>query len=160
MVSDAIYDLCLPVLEDKALEEEEKTERVEGLVQKELSLSGQPLEDVVLSVLWRFRDSKVPSVASPPVRHTIIRRNSPAPWQIPRSSTPVSPALSRASPAPPPSFGAVPSAFMRSKSYGGSPFGSPRPSPRLAFASPIPHSPNQTLKEMSIVTTEVILLIG
>ena len=149
MVSDAIYDLCLPVLEDKALEEEEKTERVEGLVQKELSLSGQPLEDVVLSVLWRFRDSKVPSVASPPVRHTIIRRNSPAPWQIPRSSTPVSPALSRASPAPPPSFGAVPSAFMRSKSYGGSPFGSPRPSPRLAFASPIPHSPNLNSYEFS-----------
>ncbi|KAF6240311.1 hypothetical protein HO173_001922 [Letharia columbiana] len=149
MGSDAIFDLCLPVLEDNTLEEEEKTEKLEELVQKELSLSGQPLEDAVLSILWRYRDSKVTSVASPPVRHTIIRRNSPAPWQIPRSSTPVSPALSRASPAPPPGFGAVPSAFMRTKSYGGSPFGSPRPSPRLAFASPIPHSPSLNSYEFS-----------
>ena len=149
MASDAIYDLCLPVLEDKALEEEEKTERLEALVQKELSLSGQLLEDAVLSILWRFRDSNAPSVASPTVRHTIIRRNSPAPWQVPRSSTPVSPALSRASPAPPPGLGTVPSAFMRSKSFGGSPFGSPRPSPRLAFASPIPHSPSLNSYEFS-----------
>lgn len=149
MVSDAIYDLCLPVLEDKNLEEEEKTEKLEELVRKELSLSSQPLEDAVLSILWRFRDSKAPSVASPPVRHTIIRRNSPAPWQIPRSSTPVSPALSRASPAPLSGFGAVPTAFMRSKSYGGSPFGSPRPSPRLAFANPIPHSPSLNSYEFS-----------
>ena len=149
MVSDAIYDICLPILEDKALEEEEKTERLEGLVQKELSLSGQTLEDAVLSILWRFRDSSAPSLASPPARHTIIRRTSPAPWQIPRSSTPVSPALSRASPVPPPGFGAVPQAFMRSKSYGGSPFSSPRPSPRLAFASPIPHSPSLNSYEFS-----------
>jgi len=151
MVPDAIYDQCLPTLEDQALDEEEKTEKLERIVQAELSLAGRPLEDAVLSILWRYRDSKVPSVLSPPLRHSIIRRNSPAPWQNPRASTPsASPSLSRASPAPPSGFGIAPPAFMRSKSYGGgSPFTSPRPSPRLAFAHPIPHSPSLTSYEFS-----------
>lgn len=150
MVSDAIYDLCLPILENQAFEEEEKTEKLEEMVQTALSLTGHPLEDIVLSILWRFRDSKAPSVSSPPVRHTIIRRNSPAPWQISRASPSASPALGRASPAPPPGFGVAPPAFMRSKSYGGgSPFSSPRSSPRLAFAHPIPHSPSLASYEFS-----------
>lgn len=154
MASDTLYEHCLPVLEDPALEEEEKTEKLEDLVRKELFLSGQSSEDAVLSILWRFRDSKAPSLSPPPVRHTIVRRNSPAPWQIPRASTPASPALSRASPVPPPGFGVALPAFMRSKSYGGSPFGSPRPSPRLAFASPIPHSPSLNSYEFSEPSAE------
>lgn len=155
MVSDAVYELCLPLLEDSAIEEEEKTEKLEEFLEKELSLSGKPLEDTVLNVLWRFRDSKAPSVTSQPVRHTIIRRNSPMPWQAPRASTPLaSPALSRASPAPPPGFGIAPPAFMRNKSYGGSPFSSPRPSPRLAFVNPIPHSPSLSSWESSEPSVE------
>lgn len=150
MVSDTVYDLCLPVLEDTSFEEEDKTERLEQLVQKEASLTGRPLEDAVLNILWRFRESKSPSAASPPVRHTIIRRASPAPWQIARASTPsASPSLGRASPAPPPGFGIAPPGFNRAKSFNASPFTSPRPSPRLAFASPIPHSPNLNSYEFS-----------
>ena len=39
---------------------------------------------------------------------------------------------------------------MRTKSYsGGSPFSSPRPSPRLTFAHPMPHSPNLTSYEFN-----------
>ena len=150
MVSDALYDLCLPTLEDEALEEEEKTEKLEQTVQTELSVNGPPLEDAVLSILWRFREAKAPPKSSPAARHTIIRRNSPASWQNARSSSPVSPALGRASPVPPPGYGVAPPSFMRSKSYGaGSPFTSPRASPRLAFAHPIPHSPSLASYEFS-----------
>ena len=138
MVSDILYELCLPVLEDSSLDGEERTEKLEQLAQKEMSLSGQALEDTVLNILWRFRDAADPSIASPPVRHTIIRKSSPAPWQISRPpSSLASPSLSAATPA---SRSARPS-FIRAKSYGASPFGSPRPSPRLAFANPVPHSP-------------------
>lgn len=155
MVSDALYELCLPVLEDQDLDEEEKTERLEQIVQTELSLTGPPLEDAVLSTLWRFRDAKAPSVSSPPARNIIIRRNSPAPWQSARSSTPASPALSRASPAPPPGFGAARPTFIRSRSHGnGSPFTSPRASPRLAFTQPIPHSPSLASYEFSEPSSE------
>jgi len=145
MCSDAVYELCLPILEDPAIDEEEQTEKLAELVKKELSLSGQALDDTVLNILWRARGAKSGSSASsPPIRHNILRRHSPAPWQqYPRSSPSGSPSLSRASPAPPPGFGAAPPAFLRSRSFGtGSPFTSPRPSPRLAFAHPIPHSPS------------------
>lgn len=133
------------------LESATETDKVEELVRKELSLVGKPLEDAVLDILWTFREAKSPSATTPPVRHTIVRQTSPAPWQIPRASTPTtSPALGRASPAPPPGFGVAPPSFLRSRSYGGaSPFNSPRPSPRLAFASPIPHSPNLSTYEFS-----------
>ncbi|KAI4201202.1 MAG: hypothetical protein LQ350_003379 [Teloschistes chrysophthalmus] len=138
MALDDLYESCLPILEDNTLEGEERTEGLEQLLAKEHSLSGQALEDAVLNVLWRFRDAADPSTASPPVRHTIIRKSSPAPWQIPQPSSGLaSPSLSAVVPA---SLSNRPG-FMRSKSYGASPFGSPRPSPRLAFASPVPHSP-------------------
>jgi len=155
MVPDTLYESCVPVLEDQALDEEEKTEKIEQTVRSELSLSGPSLEDAVLSILWRFRDAKAPSAASSGARHTIIRRNSPAPWQNARSSTPASPALGRASPASPPGFGVAPPSFMRSRSYGGgSPFTSPRASPRLAFAHPMPHSPSLASYEFSEPTAE------
>ena len=123
---------------------------IEETVRKELSLSGPPLEDAVLSILWRFRNAKAPPGTSPAARQPILRRQSPAPWQSARSSTPASPALSRASPAPPPGFGVAPPSFLRSRSYGGgSPFTSPHASPRIAFAHPIPHSPSLTSYEFS-----------
>ncbi|KAL8672145.1 MAG: hypothetical protein Q9168_003389 [Polycauliona sp. 1 TL-2023] len=139
MASDALYEPCLPLLEDSTLDGEERTEKLEQLLAKEHSLTGQALEDAVLNVLWRFRDASDPSTASPPVRHTIIRKSSPAPWQVSRpSSRLASPSLSAAIPAT-----SRPNrpGFNRARSYGASPFGSPRPSPRLAFASPVPHSP-------------------
>lgn len=156
MVSDAIYELCLPTLVDEALDEEEKTEKLEDILRTELSIAGRQLEDAVLSILWRYRETKVTSVTSPPLRHSVVRRSSPASWQNPRASTPsASPSLSRASPAPPPGFGVAPPAFMRSKSHGGgSPFSSPRPSPRLAFAQPIPHSPSLASYEFSEPSSE------
>ena len=144
MISDTVYDSCLPILDDETIDEEDKTEKLKEHVQQELSLSGQSLEHAVLSILWRHGEAKNPALASPPVRHAIVRRNSPAPWQNPRALTPLSsPALSRASPAPPPGFGNVRPSFLKTRSYGGgSNFSSPRPSPRLAYASPIPHSPS------------------
>lgn len=139
MASDALYEPCLPILENSALDGEEKTEKLEQLLAKEHSLSGQALEDAVLNVLWRFRDASDPSTASPPIRHTIIRKSSPAPWQISRPSSGLaSPSLSAVIPV---SSRPNRPGFIRARSYGASPFGSPRPSPRLAFASPVPHSP-------------------
>lgn len=148
MVSDALYELCLPVLEDSTIEDEERTEKLEELLQKE-SLTGKPLEDAVLNVLWQYRESTTPSKTSPPVRHTIIRRSSPAPWQS-RTSTPLaSPSLSGANPVPLPGLGSARPGFMRAKSFNASPFNSPRPSPRLAFANPLPHSPSLSSYEFS-----------
>ena len=142
MITDAAYESCLPVLQDPEIEEEDRTERLEELLQKQHSLSGKVLEDSVLSALWRYRDSKSGFVSSPPVRHAVVRKNSPAPWQVQRPSPQGSPALSRASPAPPLTLNNAPPRFVRQKSYGGSAFSSPRPSPRLAYAAPIPHSPS------------------
>ena len=150
MVTDTIYELCLPVLEDHAVEEDEKTDKLEELLGKETSLKGRTLQDTILEILWRYRDTKNPPAASPPSRHALARRGSPAPWQIPRANTPItSPSLTGASPASSHGFGVVPPAFVRAKSSTASPFTSPRPSPRLAFASPIPHSPNLNSYEFS-----------
>ena len=156
MVSDRYYELCLPVLKDEVLEEEEKTDKLEELLRKETALSGRPLEDTILGVLWRYKDATNPPVAaSPSVRHAVLRRGSPAPWQTPRASTPLSsPPLSGVSPAPGPGYGIAPPAFTRAKSYTQSPFTSPRPSPRLAFASHIPHSPNLNSYEFSEPTAQ------
>ena len=157
MVSDGVYELCLPILEDPALEEEDKTDRLEELLSKETALTASSRENAVLAVLWRFRDALDPKPAAspPPMRHTVLRRPSPAPWQIPRASPPLSspPAPGR-SPAPPPGFGVAPPAFTRAKSSTASPFASPRPSPRPAFSSPqIPHSPNLNAYEFPTETT-------
>lgn len=150
MVSDKVYELCLPVLKDSTLEEEEKTDKLEELLRNETTLSGRPLEDAILGALWRYRDVTNPPAISPPVRPGVPRKGSPAPWQIPRSSTPLaSPPLSGVSPAPGPGYGIAPPAFTRAKSSTASPFTSPRPSPRLAFASHIPHSPNLNSYEFS-----------
>ncbi|KAF2436512.1 hypothetical protein EJ08DRAFT_684816 [Tothia fuscella] len=140
MLSDELYELCEPILNDESLEDEEKTERIEELLRKESTCTGKQLENSVLDALWRHRtgNSRVSSPA--PTRHTVIRRQSPAPWQLARTPTP-----SQSSPraiGPPPGLGTASPAFQRTKSSTASPFTSPRASPRLALSTPhIPHSP-------------------
>ena len=142
MLTDTAYELCLPILNDGTLEEEEKTDRLTDLLQKETNLKDKFLENAILAALWRYRDSKSSSTVSPSARH-IVRRGSPAPWQISRAITPIaSPSLAGASPVSSYGFGSIPPGFARAKSSTASPFTSPRPSPRLAFTTPIPHSPN------------------
>jgi hypothetical protein len=148
MVADAIYELCLPVLQDEAVEEEDRTDKLEELLRKETGLTGKSLENIVLDCLWRFRDTGNSSTSPPPSRHTVIRRPSPAPWQANRAPTPVS--HSPRTTHPPPGFGIAPPGFTRAKSSNASPFTSPRPSPRLAFSSPhIPHSPSLSAYQFS-----------
>ena len=158
MVSDSIYDQCLPILEDTDVDEEEKTEKLEQLVKTESTLTGKPLEDAVLGILWRHRDSTIASKPSPPVRHAALRQSSPRPWRIsmPRSPLPrsplASPSISGVPPSVPLGLGGRPTTFKRSPSYGAaqaSPFGSPHASPRVAFVNPIPHSPSLSSYEFS-----------
>ena len=154
MVSDATYEICLPILQDAALEDEEKTDKLEELIKRETTLAGSSLENAVLDVLWRYRGGTSSATSPPPMRHTVLRRPSPAPWPIPRGgTTPVSssPRLG-ASPLAPPGY--VPQSFNRAKSSTASPFTSPRPSPRLAFSSPvIPHSPSLNAYEFPTDTS-------
>lgn len=146
MVSDELYERCLRYLEDKELEEEDKVERVEELLRKETSLSGATLENAVLDVLWRHRNASTQTPSQAPLRHTIVRPARP----IPRVPTPLGSPLTGASPTPATaSLASSRPSFSRQKSSAPSPFASPRPSPRLAFAAPIPHSPNLNAYEFS-----------
>ncbi|KAK3695363.1 hypothetical protein B0T22DRAFT_103404 [Podospora appendiculata] len=140
MVSDETYELCLPVLQDSVLDDEEKTDKLEELLKEKTTLVGQSLENAILDALWRFRDGGGTATSPPSIRQTILRRPSPASWRG-SSGTPLSgsPRLG-VSPLAPPGF--VPSTFNRALSVTASPFGSPRPSPRLAYAAPVPHSPS------------------
>ncbi|KAL2270122.1 hypothetical protein VTJ83DRAFT_2306 [Remersonia thermophila] len=139
MVSDETYDLCLPVLQDPNIDEEDKTDKLEEILKEKTTLTGQALENAILDALWRYREGGGTATSPPAIRQTILRRPSPAPWR--GSSTPLSssPRLG-VSPLAPPGFMHNP--FGRAKSVTASPFGSPRPSPRLAFATPVPHSPS------------------
>ena len=141
MTSDNVYDLCIPILQDQTADEDDKTERLEQLLRSETDLSGKQLEAATLDVLWRYRNASNPSVSSQAVRHTVTRRQSPAPWHASRGSTPVasSPRSAAASPAPS-SLGVRP-ALLRMKSSQQSPFTSPRASPRLAYTVPALQSP-------------------
>lgn len=147
MITSEQYQLCRPILNNKSLEDEDKIEQLESLLRKETSLSGTALENTVLDALWRHRNASK-GEDEPLQRHTVIRKSSPAPWQVNRVPTPIgsppassSPALSSVYPAARPSFSRQRSAA--------SPFASPRPSPRLALAQPIPHSPNLNAYEFS-----------
>lgn len=144
MVSEEIYELCLPVLRDTTIEDEDKTDKLEELLKKETSLTGTNLENAILDILWRHRESSTNTSSPPLMRHTVLRRASPASWQIPRANVPSASSSPRlgVSPLVPPGF--IPSSFNRNKpSSINSPFTSPRPSPRLNFSSPaIPHSPS------------------
>lgn len=147
MDTDTIYETCLPILQDPSLEEEDKTDKLEDLVRKETNLTGKSLENTVLDVLWRYRNASTPST-SPTVRHTVVRRNSPAPWQASsRSGTPVAgspvPSFRSAAASPAPqagagaSLGVRPALLRMTSSYRNqSPFTSPRPSPRPTYLAP------------------------
>jgi DNA-nicking Smr family endonuclease len=151
MIPEELFEQCLPVLQDKDLDEEEQVEKLVEFLREKTSLSGSSLENAVLDVLWRQRKSSQPGTSPPPSRHTIIRRSSPAPWQMGRSATPLSsPSQTGTSPAGPSSFYLPRTGLTRApRSSTASPFTSPRPSPRLAFAQPIPHSPNLNAYEFS-----------
>lgn len=129
---------------DDSILEEDQAETISGLIASKTSLEGKALDNEVLDVLWRYREKNSPT-SSPPVRthHTIVRRASPAPWQLSRVNSPA------------PSLGSTPPGFS---TLSRSPFPSPRPSPSLAFASPfIPHSPSLSTYEPALVqevTTE------
>jgi hypothetical protein len=148
MIADDVYELCLPILDDADLEVEDKTEKLEELLRKETAFTGSALENTILDALWRHRNASKPGAGEAPSRHTVIRKSSPAPWQIPRTGTPLVSSPISSSPVAPPGFASRPS-FSRQKSTAPSPFASPRPSPRLALAQPIPHSPNLNAYEFS-----------
>ncbi len=152
MVSDETYEICLPLLQDTSLDDEERVDKLEELMKKETTLTGNSLENSVLDVLWRYREASN-ATSPPPLRHTVLRRPSPAPWQISRGGTPVqsSPRLGVSPLAP---HGFIPQSFNRAISSAASPFSSPRPSPRLAFSSPtIPHSPSLNAYEFPTDTS-------
>ncbi|KAI5366687.1 putative Zinc finger, CCCH-type, Smr domain, Smr domain superfamily, protein suppressor of sable [Septoria linicola] len=154
MVSERIYDLCRPVLDDDGIADEEKVEKLEELLAgPPASLKGKALEDAVLGTLWQWKSSTESTSSPPAVRRTnVVRSKSPAPW-IQRAATPASgkssPRPTTATPTVPPGFG--PPALARTKSQTvGSPFSSPKPSPRLPLATPvIPHSPRLSAYQFS-----------
>lgn len=152
MVSEELLDKSLEILQDQALDEEEQVEKIEDFLRANSSLSGSSLENAVLDILWRHRNRTLPDSSPPPARHTVIRRSSPAPWQMARASTPLSPQPATLGTSPGSTSWVQNSrgAFARApRSSTGSPFTSPRPSPRLALAQPIPHSPSLNAYEFS-----------
>ncbi|KAI0482828.1 hypothetical protein GGR56DRAFT_663567 [Xylariaceae sp. FL0804] len=158
MVSDETYELCLPVLQDASLEDEDKTDKLEELLKNETSLTGSSLENAILDVLWRYREGGGSATSPPPIRQTILRRPSPASWRGTATPGPGSPRLG-VSPLAPPGF--VPTSLSRTKSSTASPFSSPRPSPRLAFAAPvIPNSPNLNAYEFASDTSPAQEIFG
>ncbi|ODA82922.1 hypothetical protein RJ55_01431 [Drechmeria coniospora] len=158
MVSDEHYDLCLPILLDPSLEDEDKIDKLEELFKNETNLRGTYLDHAILDALWRFRDGGAASASPPPIRQSILRRPSPASWR--GSPTPLtgSPRLG-VSPLAPPGF--IPSTFNRAISSTASPFSSPRASPRLALATPtMPHSPNLNVYEFASDSTPATEIHG
>lgn len=152
MVSDRIYELCAPILENTELVDEEKTDKLEELLSGEPTLlKGRALEDAVLGVLWQWKNLTEKKSSPPPARSaTAIRSRSPAPWMQRSASGTSSPRPYSATPSHPPGFGPQPPAFSRTKSSTASPFASPRPSPRLPVATPaIPHSPRLSAYQFS-----------
>lgn len=159
MLSDEHYELCLPILQDVGLEDEDKTDKLEDLLKKETNLGGSALENTVLDALWRYKESGGNSASPPPIRQSILRRPSPASWRS-NTATPLSgsPRLGVSPLAPP---GYVPANFNRTISSTASPFSSPRASPRLALATPvIPHSPSLNAYEFASDSTPATEIIG
>lgn len=150
MISDEHYDLCRPILNDPAIEEEDKIDRLEEILRKDTILTGPALENAILDALWKHRNAARGESTETPLRHNVIRKSSPAPWQLNRAPTPLgSPPPLSSSPALSIGFPASRPSFSRQKSSVQSPFASPRPSPRLALAQPIPHSPSLNAYEFS-----------
>ncbi|PNY28649.1 Polyadenylate-binding protein-interacting protein 7 [Tolypocladium capitatum] len=158
MVSDEHYELCLPVLQDPTLEDEDKTDKLEELLKRETQLTGSSLDNVILDALWRYREGGGTSTSPPPLRQSILRRPSPASWRGAPTPLSGSPRLC-VSPLSPSGF--VPSTFNRARSSTASPFSSPRASPRLALATPaIPHSPSLNAYEFSSDSTPATEILG
>jgi hypothetical protein len=158
MVSDEHYELCLPILQDASLEDEDKTDRLEELLKKETNLTGSSLENAVLDALWRFREGEGSSASPPPIRQSILRRPSPASWRTSGTPASGSPRLGVSPLAPP---GYVPANLNRNISSTVSPFSSPRASPRLAFATPaIPHSPSLNAYEFASDPSPATEILG
>ncbi|KAJ5976058.1 hypothetical protein N7481_009765 [Penicillium waksmanii] len=140
MVSEELLEKCLEILQDQALDDEEQVEKVEDFLRANTSLSSSSLENAVLDILWRHRNRSLPDSSPPPARHTMARSSTPL---SPHSNLGTSPGStswvqsSRGAFSRPPLSSTV------------SPFTSPRPSPRLALAQPIPHSPNLNAYEFS-----------
>lgn len=150
MISDEHYDLCRSILDDSSIEDEDKTDRLEDLLRSQTALKGPALENAVLDALWKHRNAARGDSTETPMRHNVIRKSSPAPWQLHRAPTPLgSPPPLSSSPSLSTGFPASRPSFSRQKSSIHSPFGSPRPSPRLALAQPIPHSPSLNAYEFS-----------
>lgn len=126
-------------------------EKIEDIVKDNTPLAGSARENAVLDILWRHRGSTNPGT-TPPTRHKVIRRTSPAPWQLSRTPSTTSQSRSNTSPAPPPGLPVSRPSFPKSSAV--SPFTSPRPSPRLALAQHIPHSPNLNTYKFSDLSTQ------
>jgi hypothetical protein len=127
------------MLDDKKLNDEEKTEQLEELLKADYT--GAALSSAVLDALWRHRNAGH-AESSTPFRGTITKQKSPAPWQMNRVPTPLASPPLGSSPGLLPAFPVSRPGFARQKPSVPSPFASLRPSSRLALAQPIPHSPN------------------
>lgn len=156
MVSDRIYDLCRPLLENEQLGDEDKTDQLEELLSgPPSSLKGKALEDAVLGALWQYRTSadKRDGPSLPARGATVIRSRSPAPWMqrtVSHGSNASSPRPTSTTPFAPPGLSSAFNPLMRTKSSTASPFASPRASPRLPIATPvIPHSPHLSTYQFS-----------
>ncbi|PHH62034.1 hypothetical protein CDD81_7658 [Ophiocordyceps australis] len=158
MISDEHYELCLPILQDPNLEDEDKTDRLEIALKDETGLTGSSLENIILDALWRYREVGGGSTSPPPIRPSILRRPSPASWRGSPTPLPGSPRLGVSPLAP---AGYISSTLNRAKSSTASPFSSPRASPRLALATPvIPHSPNLNAYEFASDPTPPTEILG
>ncbi|KAI0203894.1 hypothetical protein F4808DRAFT_391976 [Astrocystis sublimbata] len=159
MISDETYELCLVVLQDPDVDEDDKADKLEDLLKRETTLAGSSLDNTILDALWRYRETGGSATSPPPIRQTILRRPSPAPWRgSSASSVSGSPRLG-VSPLAPPGF--MPTPLSRTKSSTVSPFSSPRPSPRLGFAAPvIPNSPNLNAYVFASDTTPAQEIFG
>jgi len=116
--ADPLLTLCLPILQDASIEDEDKTDRLEELLRDKTNLSGQALENAILDALWWYRAGGGNATSPPPIRQTILRPPSPASRR--GSGTPMSgsPHLGVSPLAPP---GYLPTTLSRTKSSTASP---------------------------------------
>ncbi|KMU89523.1 hypothetical protein CIHG_07330 [Coccidioides immitis H538.4] len=68
MVSEEVFESCLPILNNAEVDEEEKVEKVEEFLRDKAALTGSILENAVLDVLWRHRNSLKGEASPPPLR--------------------------------------------------------------------------------------------
>ena len=66
MISETLYQRCLPILQDQTLDDEDRTEKLEAFIRAETSATGKELEDTVLDALWRFRKANSDDLTTSP----------------------------------------------------------------------------------------------